>query len=185
MYLYYLDKEESNNHLSPVSTNAQKTSQCMRRKMSIRVPSGARSGKCRRSSVANNSQVQLLSIPQLDAIQRSLKLLDVRLQHIQTKGKDDERTKDDIEHIRMVMSENQKALSTVVTVLSSIQEEVRSLSIMIHKQQQNTLTIQPHSLRKKSNTNDHKDRANSTISVNDRDRNREITNVLNMDYADV
>ena len=47
-------------------------------------------------------QVQLLSIPQLDAIQRSLKLLDVRLQHIQSAAKDDEKTKDDIDHIRRV-----------------------------------------------------------------------------------
>ena len=46
--------------------------------------------------------MQLLSIPQLDAIQRSLKLLDVRLQHVQSAAKDDEKTKDDIGHIRKV-----------------------------------------------------------------------------------
>ena len=49
-------------------------------------------------------QVQLLSIPQLDAIQRSLKLLDVRLQHIQSAAKEDEKTKDNIDHIRRVSS---------------------------------------------------------------------------------
>ncbi len=49
-------------------------------------------------------QVQLLSIPQLDAIQRSLKLLDVRLQHIQSAAKDDEKAKDDIQHIRKVIA---------------------------------------------------------------------------------
>ena len=46
------------------------------------------------------------------------------------------------------MSENQKALSTVVTVLASIQEEVRSLSITIHNRQNTTITLAPP--RKKS-----------------------------------
>ena len=70
------------------------------------------------------AQVQLISIPQLDAIQRCLKLLDVRLQHVQSSARDDDRTRDDVGHIRKLMNENQKALSTVVTVLDSIQEEV-------------------------------------------------------------
>ena len=126
----------------------------MRRKMSLRPGGGggsslrpARTG--RRPSVGSGPpQVQLLSIPQLDAIQRSLKLLDVRLQHIQTSTKDDEKSRDNIDHIRLVMSENQKALCTVVTVLSAIQEEVRSLSITVHHQQKSTLQIQAP--RKKS-----------------------------------
>lgn len=79
-------------------------------------------------------QVQLLSIPQLDAIQRTLRILDVRLQHIQNNVKEDVRARQDIDHIRHLMSENQNALLTVVTVLSSIQEEVRRLSITVHKQ---------------------------------------------------
>ena len=120
--------------------------------MSLR-PGGAgpaaRTARNRRPSVGGgNAQVQLLSIPQLDAIQRSLKLLDVRLQHIQTNAKDEEKTRDDIDHIRLLMTENQKALGTVVTVLGGIQEEVRNLSIMVHKQQQTTLTLAPP--RKKS-----------------------------------
>ena len=88
------------------------------------------------------AQVQLLSMPQLDAMQRTLRLLDVRMQHVQSSTRHDEKTRDDVEHIRRVMSENQKALSTVVTVLSSIQEEVRVLSISVHKQQQQRLEIQ-------------------------------------------
>ena len=115
----------------------------MRRRMSLRPGSGLRPARNRRPSVGQNQpQVQLLSIPQLDAIQRSLKLLDVRLQHVQSNAKEDEKSKDDIEHIRRVMSENQKALSTVVTVLASIQEEVRSLSITIHHKEKNTFQIQ-------------------------------------------
>ena len=89
------------------------------------------------------SHIQLLSIPQLDAIQRTLRILDVRLQHVQSNTRDDERTRADIEHIRRLMSENQNALATVITVLSSIQEEVRRLSITVHKQQTSVLQIQP------------------------------------------
>lgn len=60
--------------------------------------------------------------------------------------------RDDIQHIRMVMSENQKALTSIVTVLSSLQEEVRALSISVHKQQQQRLEIQVTS--KKDNNKD-------------------------------
>lgn len=87
------------------------------------------------------AHVQLLSMPQLDAMQRTLRLLDVRMQHVQSSARHDEKTRDDVDHIRRVMSENQKALSTVVTVLSAIQEEVRMLSISMHKQQQQRLEI--------------------------------------------
>ena len=117
-----------------------------RRRMSTR--GGARHNRSRRPSVSQyqqpaGTQLQLLSIPQLDAIARTLRLLDVRLQHIQSAAKDDEKTKQDVEHIRRVMSENQKALSTVVTVLASIQEEVRALSVHFYKQQQSTFSIAP------------------------------------------
>lgn len=97
----------------------------------------------RRPSMQGGSpNVQLLSIPQLDAIQRSLKLLDVRLQHIQSNVKEDEKLKDNVDHIRRVMSENQKALSSVVTVLASIQEEVRNVSICVHNNSKQPTTIQ-------------------------------------------
>jgi hypothetical protein len=136
----------------------------VRRRHSFRGGNALRQQKARRPSVGQGQpQIQLLSIPQLDAIQRSLKLLDVRLQHVQSNARDDERSRDDINHIRTVMSENQKALHTIVTVLSSIQEEVRVLSITMHKQQQNTLQIQAP--RKKSNdsrvnnANDERDRS--------------------------
>ena len=158
-----------------------------RRKPSQRHQHGAGRGRVRRPSVNPSPPVQLLSIPQLDAIQRSLKLLDVRLQHIQSKAKDDEKTKDDVEHIRQIMSENQKALGTIVTVLSSIQEEVRVLSITVHKQQQNTFTLQAPSRKRES-----KERANSTASTDrqtDRlsmkERDKDIRSVLNMDLSEV
>ena len=88
-------------------------------------------------------QIQLLSLPQLDAIQRTLKILDVRLQHVQSNVRDEEKEKADIDHIRRLMSENQVALTSVVTVLASIQEEVRTLRVLYNKQQTNTFSIQP------------------------------------------
>ena len=39
--------------------------------------------------------------------------------------------KDDIDHMRTIMSENQKALCSVVTALSSIQEEIRNVNITV------------------------------------------------------
>jgi hypothetical protein len=91
------------------------------------------------SAMANastpNAVVQLVSLPQLDSIQRTLRILDVRLQHVQSNARDDAGRRSDIEHIRRLMTENQNALSTVVTVLSSIQEEVRRISISVHHQQ--------------------------------------------------
>jgi len=130
----------------------------LRRRMSIRATTGVRPRRST-SSVAQSggpgggfhppsvsggaAQIQLLSIPQLDAIQRTLRILDVRLQHVQSNARDDEKTRSDIDHIRRLMSENQNALATVITVLSSIQEEVRRLSITVHKQQTSVLQIQP------------------------------------------
>jgi len=85
----------------------------------------------------------MLSVPQLDAIQRTLRILDVRLQHVQNNVKDEARQRADIEHIRRLMTENQNALTTIVTVLSSIQEEVRRLSISVHHQRSSFIHIQP------------------------------------------
>ena len=42
------------------------------------------------------------------------------------------------------MAENQKALMTIVTVLTSIQEEVTSLATVLQKQQSSTIQIHPH-----------------------------------------
>ncbi len=131
--------------------------------MSLRPGGGGIRPRGRRPSVQGGSpSVQLLSIPQLDSIQRSLKLLDVRLQHIQSNVKEDEKLKDNVDHIRRVMSENQKALSTVVTVLASIQEEVRNVSICIHNNSktQTTIQIQP---RKKSGDKQTHDMENTPV----------------------
>ena len=96
-----------------------------------------------RCSTVGTAHVQLLSVPQLDAIQRTLRILDVRLQHVQSNVKDDVRQRADIDHIRRLMSENQNALTTIVTVLSSIQEEVRRLSIGVHQQRSSIIQIHP------------------------------------------
>lgn len=96
-----------------------------------------------RCSTVGTPHVQLLSVPQLDSIQRTLRILDVRLQHVQSNVKDDVRLRSDIDHVRRLMNENQNALTTIVTVLSSIQEEVRRLSIHAHHQRSTILQIHP------------------------------------------
>jgi len=88
-------------------------------------------------------QIQLLALPQLDSIQRILRILDVRLQHVQNDVKNDDREKQDIDHIRRLMSENQLALTSLVTTLASIQEEVRTVRVLFSKQQANTFQIAP------------------------------------------
>ena len=68
-----------------------------------------------------------LAIPQLDAIQRSQKLLDVRLQHLQQSSKENNRIIDDVEFLRRVMTENQKAMFNIIHALSNMQSEIVSL----------------------------------------------------------
>jgi len=87
-------------------------------------------------------QIQLISLPQLDSIQRTLRILDCRLQYVQQNVKNDDKEKKDLDHIRRLMSENQMALVSLVTTLASIQEEVRTLRVLFNKQQTNTFQIQ-------------------------------------------
>jgi len=49
----------------------------------------------------------------------------------------------DVEHILMVISENHKALSNVVAVLTSLQDEVHSLRETVRRRQSTTFHIQP------------------------------------------
>jgi len=86
-------------------------------------------------------QIQLLALPQLDSIQRTLKILDVRLQHVQNNVNNDNKERQDIDHIRRLMSENQLALTSLVTTLAAIQEEVRTVRVLFSKQQANTFQI--------------------------------------------
>jgi hypothetical protein len=65
----------------------------------------------RRTSTGMMPLATTLAIPQLDAIQRSQKLLDVRLQHLQANNKDFNRLTDDVEFIRRLMADNQKVSS--------------------------------------------------------------------------
>jgi len=99
----------------------------------------------RRATAQNQGppQIQLLALPQLDSIQRTLKIFDVRLQHVQNNVKNDDKEKQDIDHIRRLMSENQLALTSLVTTLASIQEEVRTVRVLFSKQQANTFQITP------------------------------------------
>jgi hypothetical protein len=68
----------------------------------------------------------------MDAIQRSQKMLEARLQDIQTTLKHDESTRsDDARHSRFVLSEMQKALEAVVRSMSSTQDGVQSMATVL------------------------------------------------------
>ncbi|KAL8623911.1 hypothetical protein ACOMHN_054252 [Nucella lapillus] len=82
----------------------------------------------RRTSTGVVPLAATLAIPQLDGIQRSQKLLDVRLQHLQANNKDNNRMMDDVEFIRRLMTDNQKALCNVVQALGNIQGEIVNLA---------------------------------------------------------
>lgn len=47
---------------------------------------------------------------------------------------EEERLRHDTEHILRVISENRKAVDTIVLVLASVQDEIRSLSAAVQKQ---------------------------------------------------
>lgn len=83
----------------------------------------------RRTSVSNSGPIATtLAIPQLDAIQRQQKLLDVRLQHLQSNTRENNKMMDDVEFIRRLMTENQKALFNVIQALANIQTEIVNLA---------------------------------------------------------
>ncbi|XP_064608787.1 short transient receptor potential channel 7-like [Liolophura sinensis] len=83
----------------------------------------------RRSSISGSAPLATtVNIPQLDAIQRSQKLLDVRLQHLQSSSKENSKLVDDVEFIRRLMTENQKALFNIIQALSNIQGEIVNLA---------------------------------------------------------
>jgi len=95
-------------------------------------------------SASSTSAIHLMSIPQIDAIQRTLRLMDVRLQHIQTGvgGNEDEaQMRADVDRMHTLTATNQNALESIVTVLSAIQEEVRRLSIIVHQQRRISLQL--------------------------------------------
>jgi len=69
---------------------------------------------------------------QMDSIQRSQKLLEARLQDMQTTLKQDEVfRREDARHARLVMTELQKALEAVVRSMSSTQDGVRSTATVL------------------------------------------------------
>ena len=87
----------------------------------------ARSNTRRVSNSVPSSGPTTLVIPQLDAIQRSQKLLDVRLQHLQASSKENNRIVEDIDFLRKVMTENQKALYNIIQALGNMQGEIVNL----------------------------------------------------------
>lgn len=118
---------------------------------------GAGGGSVPGGGGGGGGSIQLISLPQLDQIQRALKVLDVRLLHLNTLATEEDRLRQDIEHVLHVISENQKALDSVVKVLVSLQEEVRSLGTTIHRHQATNFQVlpPPSGHRKRSGGGDH------------------------------
>ncbi|GAA51153.1 short transient receptor potential channel 3, partial [Clonorchis sinensis] len=71
-----------------------------------------------------------LQLPQLDSIQRTQKILDMRLQNLQAQSDQlncasgNARIKEEIMHVRQLIGENQKALSSIVKAVSQMQDQV-------------------------------------------------------------
>ncbi|KAL4240893.1 hypothetical protein ACF0H5_001675 [Mactra antiquata] len=84
-------------------------------------------GQNRKISHGPTQIATTLAIPQLDAIQRQQKLLDVRLQHLQASSKENNRIIDDVDFLRRVMTENQKAMFNIIHALGNMQSEIVSL----------------------------------------------------------
>lgn len=93
----------------------------------MRKRKGGGRGQGRKISHGATQIATTLAIPQLDAIQRQQKLLDVRLQHLQASSKENNRIIDDVEFLRRVMTENQKAMFNIIHALSNMQTEIVSL----------------------------------------------------------
>ena len=93
----------------------------------MRKRKGGARGQGRKISHSTAQIATTLAIPQLDAIQRSQKLLDVRLQHLQQSSKENNRIIDDVEFLRRVMTENQKAMFNIIHALGNMQSEIVSL----------------------------------------------------------
>ncbi|ESO05324.1 hypothetical protein HELRODRAFT_191443 [Helobdella robusta] len=68
--------------------------------------------------------VQLVTLPQLDSVQKILKNLDVRFQRLHERAKNEQRTRQDIKHILTVILENQKAVRSYNIVLPSFKREI-------------------------------------------------------------
>ncbi|CAH8593775.1 unnamed protein product [Schistosoma turkestanicum] len=75
-----------------------------------------------------------LQLPQLDGIQRMQKILDMRLQNLQAQSDQlnyasgNARIKEEISHVRQLISESQKALSCIVKAVSQMQDQVVQLN---------------------------------------------------------
>nr|CDS18731.1 short transient receptor potential channel 6 [Echinococcus granulosus] len=71
-----------------------------------------------------------IQLPQLDGIQRSQKVLDMRLQNLQSQSEQlnsaagNARIKEEVIHVRSLITESQRALSSIIKAVSQLQEQV-------------------------------------------------------------
>lgn len=100
---------------------------------------GKRRGSQFGPGLAASSGLQLLALPQLDAMQRTQKILDMRMQTLHQQmdqinlAAGSHRIREELEHIRQLIAENQKAMTSVVKVIATIQEQIRMLNDNMHQ----------------------------------------------------
>ncbi|KAK2166716.1 hypothetical protein LSH36_36g02028, partial [Paralvinella palmiformis] len=91
----------------------------------------------KRGAHRQNTPPKICSTVQLDAIQRSQRMLDARLQDLQSTNRNEElKLKSNVSEIRHLLNESQKAMNSLVSAVTSMQEDVGTMSrvvVSVHK----------------------------------------------------
>ncbi|VDO07735.1 unnamed protein product [Rodentolepis nana] len=143
---------------------------------------GRRSGAKRYSIVAgggipigfmNPFNIQL---PQLDGIQRSQKVLDMRLQNLQSQSEQlnsaagNARIKEEVIHARSLITESQRALSSIIKAVSQLQEQV----VLLNENMENWVKAQIGEPNKRTILVEERRPAVSASKMRERNRSRRI-----------
>ena len=120
--------------LSPSYLSAAEQSRSLRRSSSSEVMRQlTRLATMKRSTKRSTVNTRSSCASQLDAIQRGQKLLDARLQDIQTaSGKKDETVvKENVLHVRHLLTETQRALDILVKSMASTQNAIQTMATVV------------------------------------------------------
>ena len=123
--------DDGSKQLSPIGsyTSVRRSSSTEALRLLTRKATTRRSSVHRRTTVAAKPSS---SSAQLDAIQRSQKMLDARLQDLQTfERSEDSNAKENMRHVRMLLTEMQKALGLLVKSMSSTQYGMQNIATAV------------------------------------------------------
>ena len=109
----------------PKSFSTEAIRQITRRATIKRRTSRRRPSSQRRHNSADGTSSQL------DVIERHQRLLDARLQDLQTKGKDDLMVRESLHVLRCSVGESERSLRTMATSIESMQDEMRNVCLTI------------------------------------------------------